>query len=61
MITDEQVSILADDAVVVTWWCLRMKMKRPEWKGQVAKAIRLRLDEFAGGPKVEDIVRERLA
>ena len=60
-LTDEQIAILADDVMVVAWWVMRMRIKRPQQAEHVAKALKLRLAEFAGGPKVEDIVKAREA
>jgi hypothetical protein len=60
-LSDAQIAILADDAMVVAWWTMRMRIKRPNQAEHVAKALKLRLAEFAGGPKVEDIVRAREA
>ena len=42
-LTEEDLDVLADDAVTVSWWCMRNRIKRPQQKAQVREALRARL------------------
>jgi hypothetical protein len=42
-LTDADIDLLAADAVVVSWWCMRNRIKRPDQQVQVREALRARL------------------
>lgn len=42
-LTDEDLETLANDARIVCLWCMRNRIKRPEWNKQVREALRARL------------------
>lgn len=42
-LTDEDLDLLADDAVEVCLWAMRNKVKRDGWKRQIREAMRARL------------------
>lgn len=42
-LTDDDLELLAEDACVVSWWCMRNKIRRPDQRAQVREALRARL------------------
>ena len=42
-LTEEDIDLLAADAIVVSWWCMRHRIKRPDQREQVRQALRARL------------------
>lgn len=42
-LTEEDIALIAEDVCAVTWWCMRMRIKRPDQAEQVKKAIEARL------------------
>jgi hypothetical protein len=42
-LTDADLDLLAADALAVSWWCMRYRVKRPDQQVQVREALRARL------------------
>ena len=42
-LTEEDIDTLAADAIVVSWWCMRHRIKRPDQREEVKQALRARL------------------
>jgi hypothetical protein len=42
-LTEEDIELLAADAIMVSWWCMRHRVKRPHQQEQVKEALRARL------------------
>lgn len=42
-LTAEDIALLADDAIAVSWWCMRNRIKRPDQAEQVRRALEARL------------------
>ena len=42
-LTDDDLDMLAEDACVVSWWCMRNRIKRSQQREQVREALRARL------------------
>lgn len=42
-LTEQDIALLADDAIVVCWWCMRNKLKRDKWADELRKAMEARL------------------
>jgi hypothetical protein len=42
-LTNEDLALIADDVMTVTWWCMRNRIKRPDQAEQVKRTIEARL------------------
>jgi len=42
-LTEQDIDTLAADAIAVSWWCMRNRIKRPDQQEQVREALRARL------------------
>lgn len=42
-LTDEDLHVLAGDAVETTLWAMRNRIRRPEWTNQIRESLRARL------------------
>ena len=42
-LTDADLALIAEDMQVVTVFCMRNRLKRPEWQKQLLKTLRWRL------------------
>lgn len=42
-LTADDIATIAEDAVTVSWWCMRHRIKRPDQAEQVRRAIEARL------------------
>lgn len=42
-LTEEDIDVLAQDAIETSWWCMRNRVKRPDQHEQVKQALRARL------------------
>jgi hypothetical protein len=42
-LTEDDIATLAADAICVSWWCMRNKIKRTDQQEQVRQALRARL------------------
>lgn len=46
-LTEDDIRILAEDTIAVSWWCMRNRVKRPQQAEQVRQALRVRLGRRA--------------
>jgi hypothetical protein len=42
-LTEADIDLLAADAIAVSWWCMRNRIKRLDQQAQVREALRARL------------------
>lgn len=42
-LTADDIAQLAEDAIAVSWWCMRNRIKRPDQAAQVRAALEARL------------------
>lgn len=42
-LTDADIEQLAKDAIEISWWCMRSRIKRPQQAEQVKQALLVRL------------------
>lgn len=49
-LTEDDIATLAADAIHVSWWCMRNRVKRDGQQEQVLQALRVRLGRREAAP-----------